>query len=250
MASFAPIRGTQAQINATPLVDGQFLIETDQGDQNKIYVDTDINGTVTRSMAGGGGHEILPTPASSIPDTGTGSVVEAVNNSSSTSENVPSLYTIQRWSNGQTKRFIYTGTVSESGIGTWVDNPEAVEATPSGTENPSTEQWYEVSNNEYVLTSDTSVVSGKTYYTSVPTETGWWLVSELQTIDVASSDEIKIEFLFDPTINEPVALGGYILDTNTGKICLKFGANISSAAAASVKVAVDITYLRNEYPTS
>lgn len=49
MASFAPIRGTKAQINNTPIVDGQFLIETDQDDLNKIYLD---NGSV-RIYVGG-----------------------------------------------------------------------------------------------------------------------------------------------------------------------------------------------------
>ena len=52
MASFAPIRGTRAQINATPIVDGQFLVETDQGNENKIYLD---NGT-TRYAVGGTGY--------------------------------------------------------------------------------------------------------------------------------------------------------------------------------------------------
>lgn len=49
MASFAPIRGTRAQIQATPVVDGQFLVETDQGDNNKIYIDEGS----TRTIVGG-----------------------------------------------------------------------------------------------------------------------------------------------------------------------------------------------------
>ena len=63
MASFAPIRGTRQEIENTPLVDGQFLIETDQGDQNKTYIDAfnSLN-VLTRTMCGGGGHEILPDP--------------------------------------------------------------------------------------------------------------------------------------------------------------------------------------------
>lgn len=39
-----------------------------------------------------------------------------------------------------------------------------VEVTPVGTENPSQEGWYELVDNEYVLTEDTTVDSEKTYY--------------------------------------------------------------------------------------
>ncbi len=49
MASFAPIRGTRTQINNTPIVDGQFLVETDQGIENKIYMDEGS----TRTIVGG-----------------------------------------------------------------------------------------------------------------------------------------------------------------------------------------------------
>lgn len=37
--------------------------------------------------------------------------------------------------------------------------------TPEGTENPSEEGWYEESGSDYVLTEDTTVEIGKTYYT-------------------------------------------------------------------------------------
>ena len=49
MASFAPIRGTRSQIQVTPIVDGQFLVETDQGVGNKIYMDEGS----TRTIVGG-----------------------------------------------------------------------------------------------------------------------------------------------------------------------------------------------------
>lgn len=42
-----------------------------------------------------------------------------------------------------------------------------VEVTPQGTEDPSEEGWYELSGTEYVLTTDTEVVEGKTYYERV-----------------------------------------------------------------------------------
>lgn len=41
-------------------------------------------------------------------------------------------------------------------------------ATPVGSENPTTEGWYELVNNKYVLSADTEVASGKTYYIKTP----------------------------------------------------------------------------------
>lgn len=38
--------------------------------------------------------------------------------------------------------------------------------TPVGSENPSSEGWYELVNGKYVLSADTSVDSGKTYYSA------------------------------------------------------------------------------------
>lgn len=56
MASFAPVKGTRTEINATPIVEGQFLLETDQGNMSKIYLDVDNN---TRIIIGGGGTNYL-----------------------------------------------------------------------------------------------------------------------------------------------------------------------------------------------
>lgn len=38
--------------------------------------------------------------------------------------------------------------------------------TPTGTENPKEEGWYEKSGNDYILSTDTTVTEGKTYYTA------------------------------------------------------------------------------------
>lgn len=45
-----------------------------------------------------------------------------------------------------------------------IDDEVYLEVTPVGTENPSTEGWYELISSVYTLTSDTTVQSGKTYY--------------------------------------------------------------------------------------
>ena len=47
------------------------------------------------------------------------------------------------------------------------------EVTPLGSENPSEEGWYENVNNTFVLTTDTSVITGKTYYSKESTDIGW-----------------------------------------------------------------------------
>lgn len=54
MASFAPIRGTRTEITATPVVDGQFLVETDQSGNNKIYLDVGTGSSGNRRVVGGG----------------------------------------------------------------------------------------------------------------------------------------------------------------------------------------------------
>ena len=61
MATFVPIRGTQAQINATPIVDGQMLIETDQGNFNKIYLDVNTTRYQVGGHSGGSGSSFVLT---------------------------------------------------------------------------------------------------------------------------------------------------------------------------------------------
>ena len=45
--------------------------------------------------------------------------------------------------------------------------------TPVGTENPHSEGWYELVSNAFVVTEDTTVVSGKTYYDRDTTSADW-----------------------------------------------------------------------------
>lgn len=257
MASFAPIRGTQAQINATPMVDGQFLIETDQRNQNKIYIDsydnTQTPPVLQRTMAGGGGHQILPTidpTESGYPPTEE-KVVDAINaaGNDTTNDKVASLYGINHWTNVKTFRRIMVGgtpigtaTIGSRGIGTWDDSAVLTKVT-SPTGNPSSQGWYEVddSTHLYVATSDVAVDPDKTYYSAVPTETDWWYDAAFVAED--DSDDVECSIKFDPT-GDTVALGGYMLDTTTGRICIKFANSITPSTA---KIAVDITHTRNEY---
>ena len=175
MASVSLRKGTKDEVAATPLVDGQLLIETDQGDLNKIYTDTlDTSVTpnvVKRTYAGGGGHLILPNPKADPPTVPTPTedlVVDAVNNASATTEIINSLYGTQQWTNEKTKRYILSGSggkIGSSGVGTFPEeDAEVIQVTPIGSENPSEEGWYEIVNHQYELTADTTVDSSKKYF--------------------------------------------------------------------------------------
>ena len=255
MASFAPIRGTKTQIENTPKVDGQFLIETDQGNQNKIYVDTFDSGTssVERSMAGGGGHQILPTIEDPTDIPNEEKVVEQVNIATPMYDKIPSLYGIQQWTNEKTKRFMIEGAptnspIGQTGIGSWISDASSklIEASPVGTDNPYNLGWYEVNNSThlYQATTDTSVVTDKKYWTSVIDESTWFYVGTIAEIDTADSNGIEVAIKYDPSTNEPITLGGYIIDTDTGRICIRFANMIFDTEHA--KVGVNITYTRNE----
>ena len=223
MASFAPIYGTKTQIAATPLVDGQFLIETDQGDESKIYADIDDNGVLKRIVVGGGGHEMIPNPSTSPTTT---DLVNAIKNptSGNQNKNVGSLWGIQNWANHYTeKRIILKNNslnpandkIGTTGIGEWQDDPTGA---------------------------------------TVADEQGWdWYYNDALKLDSATltawgatTDDIDINFLFDPSssANTPVVLGGYEWDTDTGYICIKFASELSAATIADLKIAIDIKITR------
>ena len=67
-------------------------------------------------------------------------------------------------------------------------------------------------------------------------ETDWWYDDAFKITDSTSVD---LSIKFNPS-GDPITLGGYILDTSTGKICIKFGNSVSDLTTA--QVAVDITY--------
>lgn len=267
MPSVAFVKGTKTEIENTPKIDGQVLIETDQGDLNKIYTDTlDTSVTpnvVQRTLAGGGGHLIVPSPKSEDPTPTEGRVVRAINEEGADprTDRINSIYGTQRWSNENTKRYIVDGSggkIGSSGIGTFPDEEaEVVEVEPTGLEDPSALGWYELdtATHQYVLSQDTLVDMSKRYFSSVIDESDWIYLDILTTIEHIpdptnpddsgmSADNISIQLKFDPKTNEPIVLGGYVIDTDTGNMCVKFGNSISDTENA--KVAIDLTYTRND----
>ena len=151
---------------------------------------------------------ILPQPSSSVTES---DIVTAINAALPASTNVPSLYSIQNWSNTMTIRVEYTGAlaVGATGIGTWQDsfnNPTA--ADEAG--------W------------------------------GWWYDDMFKLSGLASADNIKIDVLYDPdSANGDVVInGGYQLDTDNGYLCLKFGKPLT---VSTHRIFVDFTITRNFY---
>lgn len=66
-------------------------------------------------------------------------------------------------------------------------------------------------------------------------------------IGCGSNGNIDVSLKFDPaTTSTPITLGGYVIDDSDGTMCIKFGNSISSADAATAKVAVEITIKRTE----
>lgn len=201
------------------------------------------------------GHEMIIETVAGKTDQ---QIVDAINTPQTSADNhVCSAYHIQRWSNGQTKRFIIENTgaaddpIGITGVGTWDETVEVIEAEPVGTEDPSSEGWYEVNptTHLYELTSDVTVSQGKKYYTDAIDDTilsTWFYLAELGNIDIEDSNDIDIKFKYDPIINQPIFKGGYILDTDTNRICIKFANEVSNNVLSKAKIALDITYLRNE----
>ena len=71
--------------------------------------------------------------------------------------------------------------------------PTFTAQTPAGTENPSTEKWYERSGSEapyvYVLTTDTTVDAQKTYYNKTASSAGYYV---FEYIDGESKEHYKV----------------------------------------------------------
>lgn len=174
------------------------------------------NGTTHKWEAayGGSGHTMSPDPASATEAT----VVAAVNAATSTNDEVPSLYGIQKWSNTKQITIICPNSgIGHYGIGEWQDtlnNPTAADEAA----------W------------------------------GWWhdaAFSDILGRKTALENygyDVDYKLVFDPK-GELVTLGGYILDDTTGYLCVKF-ANYA-VDPSNVTVGVEITLTRNDvnYPT-
>ena len=64
--------------------------------------------------------------------------------------------------------------------------------------------------------------------------------------NLGTSDNVEVKLLYDPALSnkKPVINGGYQLDTDTGYLCVKFGAPVSGS---SNKLFAKIIITRNNF---
>ena len=162
--------------------------------------------------AGSSSYMIQPTPSSSITEN---DVTTAVNAATSLSSDIPSLFGIQRWSNVKTFRVVLDGAsggIGHYGVGEWqwtLNNPTAADEASWG--------WWQ--NDIFKLLGRSSAVENYGY-------------------------DVSFKFGYDPSTSEPITLGGYQIDTDTGYLCIKFANYVVDTTNA--KIFVDITFTRND----
>ena len=254
---YATLVGTSTQGNFASLTNtgniqdsgkkaSDFIEKVGTATQNDIAIFDANGGVADSSVLISSLPTISPTPSSNPTES---DIVDAVNLASSNNANAPSLYGVQQWTNEKKVRRVLNGanipsgvTANATGIGTWDDNVPPTEA----------DWWYDAAfivPVYYKPTTDTVIVTGKTYYTQDTSTTPYTytvvanpVVADIGTYYEQYSDDVEISIKFDPS-GDTTVLGGYILDTTNGKICIKFANSIDITKA---RIAVDLTYTRNE----
>lgn len=198
-------------ISATP-TDGQVLTYDGTNDEW-------INATPS-----GGGHIMTPTPNASLTRADLQTAVASAVTEGGINDDVVSAWAIGNWSNTMTNRVIYSGTIAvgDTGIGTWLTDAQL--AALRAETDPVAREALEVGTGGY----------------------GWWKDSHFLGLDAYNDYEIKIKYKLQNT-DEVITLGGFILDTDTGCLCIKFGGAIQNAGNV---VAVDITITQNNISSS
>lgn len=163
------------------------------------------------------GHQMLPNPDSQEPQTAAAreaAIVQAVKDGvldGWDNKNVASLNTIGTWSNTAKKTFIVQGIAGAS--------------TPIGTTGIG--RWFDGDLEDIDPTTD---------------EADWIGINELSGIN--SSDDVRVGLLYDPDTTAGIALGGYIIDDTTCKMCIKFANEISEDDTHTAKVGIELTVQR------
>lgn len=172
----------------------------------------------------GGGHTMTPTPSASLTRSDLQTAVASAVTEGGINDDVVSAWAIGTWSNTMTNRVIYSGTIAvgDTGIGTWLTDSQL--AALRAETDPVAREALEVGTGGY----------------------GWWKDSHFIGLDSYNDYEIKIKYKLQDN-DEIITLGGFILDTDTGCLCIKFGSAIKNAGNV---VAVDITITQNNISSS
>ena len=184
------------------------------------------NRTVTITSAGGGtgGHNMEPAPASNLTeDDVVNTIVGKVATEGGANEDVASVFGVAKWSNTMSKTYKIVGKanntkIHNTGVGTW----------PADRDNP----------------------------TSAELET-WIPIPDLYGIGSSGAD-IEMTLGFDPALSGPIIEGGWLIDDNStmsdgqggsiqcGRLCIKFGNEISDAETHTAVVTATLTLKRSD----
>lgn len=192
--------------------------------QNHLIITYDDDTTEDAGLLSGGGHNMSPAPNASLTLSDLKTAIAAAVLEGGANDDVVSAWAVGNWSNTMTKRVIYSGTIAvgDTGIGEWVTDADLE-----------------------TLRAETDPAVREAMETTGTGGYGWWKDSHFI---IPSGYDYDIKFKFEPHENgEIVTLGGYILDDETGCLCIKFG---SAIANAGTKIAVDITITQNNISSS
>ena len=171
-----------------------------------------FDGAEWKPVAGGNGHTMSPQPTPPATAINEDDVVRDFRTKASVPANneVASIFSIANWSNLKRIRVICPAASmvgAHTGIGTWDD---------------------------------------------VTNEADWWYNAAFRYLDptykatVRNPNGYDVDFniKFDPAGGETPMLGGYRIDTTTGKVCLRFANYLIDPTL--VKIAIDITFTRTD----
>ena len=173
---------------------------------------------------GGSGHTMIPTPNASLTRSDLQTAIANAVTEGGINDDVVSAWTVGNWSNTMTNRVIYSGTIAvgDTGIGTWLTDAQLTALRA-----------------ESDLAAREALEVGTGGY-------GWWKDSHFLGLDSFNDYEIKIKYKLQSN-DEIITLGGFILDTDTGCLCIKFGSAIKNAGNI---VAVDVIVTQNNISSS
>ena len=172
-----------------------------------------------------GGHTMTPTPNASLTISDLRTAIAAAITEGGINDDVVSAWAMGKWSNTMTNRVIYSGTIAvgDTGIGIWPTESQLA-----------------------ALRAESDLTAREAMETTGTGGYGWWKDSHFLGLDQFDDYEIKMKYKLQNN-DEIITLGGFILDTDTGCLCIKFGSEIQNAGNV---VAVDIIVTQNNVSSS